>query len=169
MPETVSSTRKETNTVVKVYLSGPMSSVGPPDYNYPKFNKEAKRLRDEGYEVINPAEFHNGETGYPHWYFMRTDLPAVIECDYVYLLDDWECSKGATAEVFVAAMCNIPVFLEGESHKDARAVVVEEAKLVLEPKKIPDNVVSSTFFCCDAGIPRATCTCGKCDVSLQTV
>ena len=39
----------------KIYLSGPMT--GFKDYNYQMFNDAAKKLRAEGFEVVNPAEF----------------------------------------------------------------------------------------------------------------
>lgn len=39
---------------MRIYVSGPMT--GKPEFNYPAFNAAAKRLRDEGHFVINPAE-----------------------------------------------------------------------------------------------------------------
>ena len=39
---------------MRIYVSGPMT--GRPDNNYPAFDAAAKRLRDAGHFVINPAE-----------------------------------------------------------------------------------------------------------------
>jgi len=46
---------------VKIYLAGPMSYL--PQYNYPAFDKAAKRLRAAGHEVFNPAD-NDREKGY---------------------------------------------------------------------------------------------------------
>ena len=39
---------------MRVYCSGPMT--GHPDHNIPAFNAAAKRLREQGHFVVNPAE-----------------------------------------------------------------------------------------------------------------
>lgn len=39
---------------MRVYVSGPMTSM--PERNIPAFNAAAKRLREQGHFVINPAE-----------------------------------------------------------------------------------------------------------------
>lgn len=40
---------------MRIYCSGPMT--GLPDHNRPAFDAAAKRLREQGHFVINPAEF----------------------------------------------------------------------------------------------------------------
>ena len=39
---------------MRIYCSGAMTGV--PDHNRPAFDKAAKRLREQGHFVINPAE-----------------------------------------------------------------------------------------------------------------
>ena len=39
---------------MRIYISGPITGMS--DYNYPAFHAAAKRLRDKGHWVINPAE-----------------------------------------------------------------------------------------------------------------
>lgn len=39
---------------MRIFISGPMT--GLPDHNFPAFEAAAKRLRDDGHFVINPAE-----------------------------------------------------------------------------------------------------------------
>jgi hypothetical protein len=46
---------------VKIYLAGPMSYL--PEFNYPAFDKAAKKLRQAGHEVFNPAD-NDREKGY---------------------------------------------------------------------------------------------------------
>ena len=83
-----------------VYISGPMTGVKK--YNYPLFNKVAKKLRTEGFTVINPAEFFEGTGKATREQYMRESIKAVLEVDKVVLLPDWDKSQGALLEVLVA-------------------------------------------------------------------
>ena len=85
---------------MKLYLAGPMS--GLPDFNYPTFDRYAKLLREKEFEVFNPAEAHNGETGLPLSKYFETDLPEVCRADAVAVLPGWRDSKGASIEVDLA-------------------------------------------------------------------
>ena len=94
----------------KIYLSGPMS--GYVESNYPAFNKAAKKLRDEGHTVYNPAEFpHDG----PHTSFpLRLAFAdycnfICLEADAIYLLNGWEKSLGVSAELALAKNCKLIV------------------------------------------------------------
>jgi hypothetical protein len=55
-----------------LYISGPMG--GLPGFNYPAFNFAAKRLRDLGYNVLNPAEHFNGDTGRNRHEYLALDV-----------------------------------------------------------------------------------------------
>ena len=102
---------------MKLYLAGPMS--GYKDHNYPAFHAAAARLRAAGHQVINPAELNpenegmQGITPKPIWRnSMKRDLPQLLTCDAVAVLPDWEKSRGARLEVFVAATLGMTIFLE---------------------------------------------------------
>jgi hypothetical protein len=90
---------------------------GYPDYNFPAFNAAAADLRRHGYEVWSPAERDVDEDGFdptkdqakPLRYYMRFDLPAVLDSDLIAVLPGWEDSQGARLEVQVARECEIPV------------------------------------------------------------
>lgn len=90
----------------RVYLSGPMT--GMPDLNFPAFNAEAARLRDIGFEVVNPAEINRDAT--MTWEAcMRNDIKALCDCDAIALLPGWEQSKGAHLEVHIAHRLGLSV------------------------------------------------------------
>jgi hypothetical protein len=92
----------------RLYLAGPMSDV--PKYNFPLFNRVASRLRGQGYSVFNPAENKDGGLRRPRSYYMRLDIPALLESDAVAVLPGWEKSRGASLEVWLALDLDMPVF-----------------------------------------------------------
>ena len=80
-------------------LSGPMT--GMPDLNFPAFYAAAAHLREEGIEVVNPAELNPDPA--TSWHdCMREDIKALCDCDTLCLLPGWERSAGANLELYVA-------------------------------------------------------------------
>ncbi len=91
-----------------IYLAGPMA--GLPDHNFPLFNRVARRLRDDGYEVFNPAENDDGGVRRARAFYMRLDIPALMRSDAVALLPGWEQSRGASLEVWLAIDLGLPLY-----------------------------------------------------------
>jgi hypothetical protein len=111
-----------------IYIAGPMS--GYPNWNYPAFHDAAKRLRDEGWTVFNPAEkdadsfsdpeaqkegdtalaIANGTFDFREAYMW--DIDKVVHGDGIYMLKGWENSPGARGEhaAAVFAQKNYPEF-----------------------------------------------------------
>jgi hypothetical protein len=81
------------------YLAGPMTGVEA--LNFPLFHAETARLRDLGFEVINPAEV-NPDPGMSWVDAMHRDIPHLLTCDGVALLPGWFHSKGARLEWSIA-------------------------------------------------------------------
>lgn len=111
-----------TEPMQTIYIAGPMSGIK--DWNFPAFFEAERQLEELGYRVINPA--HNdgatvhdalesaGPVDRPNnlwsWY-MRRDLPHVMEADLLCLLPGWQNSKGASLEVHVATAIGIPLMV----------------------------------------------------------
>jgi nucleoside 2-deoxyribosyltransferase len=98
---------------MKLYLAGPMR--GLPQYNYPAFHAAAKQLRGAGFEVFDPADltFPWDEEGSRK--AMGVELAWICaEADAVVLLNGWEKSLGAAAEIATAAALGLPVYPIGE-------------------------------------------------------
>ena len=71
-----------------------------------------ERLRALGHEVVNPAEL-NCDT--PDWLTcMRRDIHALIECDGIALLENWELSRGARLELEIAQRLGLSINLCSE-------------------------------------------------------
>ncbi len=92
----------------RFYLAGPMSNL--PDLNFPAFHKEAARLRELGYDVINPAEI-NPLSGSSWAECMRADIAQLVTCEGIALLDGWEDSKGARLEHHIALSLGMTIKL----------------------------------------------------------
>lgn len=84
----------------RVYVAGPMA--GKEHHNFPAFHAAARRLRDMGHEVVNPAEL-NADPGDRTWEeCMRIDIAVLMACDAMVLLPGWGESRGAKLEALVA-------------------------------------------------------------------
>lgn len=90
-----------------IYLSGKMSGLD--NFGYETFNEQAKRLRDMGFVVINPAENMGGEQSLPRPIYMQMDSYHVLSCDAVAVLSNWLESDGAKMEVIVALNLGKPI------------------------------------------------------------
>lgn len=105
-----------------VYIAGPMTGI--PMWNFPAFFDAEHQLLELGYAVRNPA--HNDgknveeamasagtpdKPNYPWSYYMKRDLPHVMNSDMVCLLPGWQNSKGARLEVHVAQALGLPLMI----------------------------------------------------------
>lgn len=78
---------------MKLYISGPIT--GLPDCNHEAFMDAEKRLRDVGYEVINPTRTTPGPDAARHDY-MRSAIRQIADADGLAQLEGWNHSpRGA--------------------------------------------------------------------------
>ena len=117
---------------MRMYLSGPMT--GYKDFNYPKFNEVATKIRNKyGASVFNPATNFEGRTDLPRKTYMREDIEQVLQAEAIVLLDGWEKSKGARLEYEIALELEIPIYKWDEKtqmlliHTGTRAPEFESA------------------------------------------
>lgn len=79
----------------KVYISGPIT--GAEFGNRFAFMAARCGLELCGYEVVDPSDVKlDGDATWAD--YMRADLKLLLDCDYIYMLDGWEDSKGARLE-----------------------------------------------------------------------
>lgn len=104
------------------YISGPIS--GLENGNFQNFQNAQKKLEKEGYIVENPHQI--GKDLYEKWSkiinktkdqeiemwqeFMKEDIKHLCICNFVFLLDNWESSKGATLELLIAQKLGIKIY-----------------------------------------------------------
>lgn len=84
----------------KIYISGQISGL-PYDEVVAKFKEAEERLQAQGYETVNPL--NNGIPYNAPWEMhVAKDVELLMGCDTIYLLPDWQQSKGATLEKKIA-------------------------------------------------------------------
>jgi nucleoside 2-deoxyribosyltransferase len=86
------------------YIAGPIT--GRENFAKP-FNDAASKLRQSGWQVLNPAELPPGMTEPA---YMDICLAMVRHCDAILMLPGWEDSDGATCERALAIKCGKPRF-----------------------------------------------------------
>lgn len=89
---------------MKIYIAGPMTGYN--DLNKPAFIEASISLMDLGYVALNPATLPEGlaENEY-----MDICLAMVRAADAIYLLEGYENSKGALAELAYAEKLGMEV------------------------------------------------------------
>lgn len=84
----------------KVYISGRITGLSEKVYKN-KFNSAELYLTGLGYDVVNPVAYDTIQNG--TWEdYMRRDIKLLCGCDYIYLLEGWEASDGASLEKLIA-------------------------------------------------------------------
>lgn len=102
--------RGEENAGKRVYISGGIAHYDLCERKE-AFGHAEEVLRAEGYDVVNPLR--NGLPENAHWkVHMRRDISLLLDCDCIYMLKEWELSKGAKLELDVASSCGIKVLFE---------------------------------------------------------
>lgn len=98
------------------YIAGPMTGLR--DLNHPAFHAAAVFYRNQGLEVVNPAELCPDSSD--SWNeCMRKDIAAMMVCDSVIMLPGWEKSTGATLERHIAVKLGMTIHYHAVEHVGA--------------------------------------------------
>lgn len=81
--------------------------TGKPNHNRDAFNEAEAELARNGWEVVNPARNFGGRTDLPREEYFLQDIPQLVTCDAILLLDGWKESRGARLEFAIARECGI--------------------------------------------------------------
>jgi hypothetical protein len=114
---------------MKVYIAGPMTGI--PKFNVPLFDHVALQLRNQGFEVVSPAELDSPEmrrealrskdgalgpleyaTGETWGHVLARDVKMLCDTgiEAIVLLPNWWQSRGATLETTVGLLNKLKFF-----------------------------------------------------------
>lgn len=95
----------------RIYISGPITGIH--DFNRKEFLKYENIFKDLDYEVINPHNITEGlDISKWEWQdFMAIDIPYLVLCDTIVVLDAWEKSEGAKLEIAIAYLLKKKILL----------------------------------------------------------
>jgi len=122
---------------VNIYISGAIHGKG--DGGKRRFEQAANLVEKLGHEAVNPhdipAHEHKGDcppayssgNGHSAACWMRTDLAAMLLCDAVLMIGQWQHSVGAQREHSVACWTGIPIYYRASEIPDARELAKFEA------------------------------------------
>lgn len=98
---------------MKVYISG--SITGTKDYQK-RFARAEDYLRQQGFEVINPAKVLEPLPVSTTWEeYMKITIVLLEQCDMVFMLKNWKKSNGAVLEQEHASNLGIHTIYEKEA------------------------------------------------------
>lgn len=107
----------------KIYLSGPISSIGY-DEACRRFGEAEKHLQKLGYRTSNPTKMtlcvwlaQHGHYRLCLWIQL---LWMSATCQCIYLLDGWHTSDGARAERAVARVMGLTALYEQKREKTSK-------------------------------------------------
>lgn len=101
----------------RIYIAGPMT--GLPNNNWSAFFDKEKELIAAGWDVINPAQMDKdvglrpddmGEYSYQEC--ASRDIEVLQTCDAIYMMANWQFSKGACWERALAKHWGIARYYE---------------------------------------------------------
>ena len=104
--------REEINmkNTIKIYLSGPVT--GTKDY-IERFAEAERTLTAAGQVIVNPVKVNAGlpeETTYAE--YMKVSIAMLDICQGIYMMENWQDSKGATVEFERAYETKKTIFFE---------------------------------------------------------
>ena len=89
-----------------LFISGPM--LGHEDFNSAAFHEAAHLLGAAGYQVTNPA--NNSQASGERWKDrLRAEVKEMMDCDGVVILEGWQWSRVANAQINLAHALGMPV------------------------------------------------------------
>ncbi len=100
---------------MKIYISGAITGL---PFNEAKNNFEAMAaiIEHSGNEPINPFDVGLPEGEEHTWEeYMLADMPHLFAADAIYMLNNWQQSKGARIEKAIMEILDKPVFYQASS------------------------------------------------------
>lgn len=106
---------------MKIYISGKITGL-PLSEVRQRFAETAAFLDEIGFEAVNPLK--NGLDESADWKeHMVADIRMLLDCDAIYMMDNWMQSRGALIEYDIANRLDMDVWFESKIHRENQAVL----------------------------------------------
>lgn len=95
---------------MRIYISGPVTS--DPDYRK-RFQEAEDKLRMQGHDAVNPArvaDIIRTDMTWDEW--MSIDIGLLRVCEAIYMLPNWQSSRGANRELGFAMGAGMKIMYE---------------------------------------------------------
>ena len=106
---------------MKLYVSGPIT--GMPDKNKDAFEIASNWLKTKNIEPLNPFDFE--QDGFTWTEYLKRDIRLLLDCDGLFLLKGWDCSRGARLEVNIAVSLDMPCYFQLNGELEIMPIIVE--------------------------------------------
>jgi hypothetical protein len=94
----------------KCYIAGKIGGLPEEEYTA-KFNKAKEEVAAIGFEPVSPLDLpHKHDKSWES--YMKEDLIVMLQCQAIYLLDNWTTSPGATYEANIAKLVKIKILYQ---------------------------------------------------------
>lgn len=95
---------------MKIYISGQITGL-PEQVAQANFSAAVDKIREWNHEPVNPfwlPHFHDKS-----WLnYMREDIKALLDCEAIYMLPNWNESQGAKIELSIAIQLGMKIIFE---------------------------------------------------------
>jgi hypothetical protein len=99
----------------RIYIAGKIGGLSEAEYTA-NFNNAKIEVKAMGHDPVSPTDLpHEHERTWLA--YMREDLKALLECDGVYALSNWEDSPGAKVEIGLAQSLGLEVVYQSAYHE----------------------------------------------------
>lgn len=103
--------RLENSKRNKIYISGKISGIE--NYAIHLFGKAEKEIECMNFEIVNPMKLPDNHD--KTWRsYMNVCIRALVECDTIYMLTNYQDSRGAQVELKLALALGINVIFQKE-------------------------------------------------------
>lgn len=103
---------------MRVYISGGITNVD--DYMV-KFMTAESNLKNQGFEVINPAKVNYSlPKTLTHEQYMKISYDLLSMCDAIYMMGGWQQSCGACQEYGYAYAKNMIIMRESDEKRNVQ-------------------------------------------------
>lgn len=94
-----------------VYISGQITGLELKEAKA-NFDQAEALLLEKGFKPLNPMKVNPPLSGKRWKEYMLDDIVQLFNCDGIYLLDNWQASKGARIEQFIAQEMGMMILTE---------------------------------------------------------